>query len=493
MLTHAYMFLHNFFSHDSLAEFNAEPFGSIWRIRLGRIFVPAYRAVTRTPLTLPWLIGFLSLLWIGIAVYFTVKLFSIQSKTLCAMIAGIFTANITVTATAATYLHDLDCNMLALMLAVIAAYLWDNYKYGFFAGMAAIGFSIGLYQSYLSTTLTLILLVLIMDLLNEKKFDTIIQKTGTAILMVIGGGFFYFICLKCILAMTQISLISGNYNSLDTALSMSLPRILYSACTAYFSVLYNILFPASAYPRLLVLLLHCFSIALAGCLVLSEVFSKRMMLKAKLLTLCLIAMLPLAMNTSHILTAGMSHDLMHFAIWLVYLFILLISHWYIHRESRGSKLPKWSYHVLLLLIFAILWGNVQTANAAYLKKNIEHEANLSMFTRVLYRMEETKGYTPGKTPVIFVGQPKQLLTTMNGFEKYYGITGSWNSYVLNSESRNRYLFYFEYVLDSPILLAEPEVWDSIKSYDTVIEMPCYPDSGCMKTIDGILVVKLGDV
>lgn len=57
ILAHGYGFMHSSFSHDSLNEFNGANGGDAWKIQLGRFVIPAYKAVFRTDLTLPWLVG----------------------------------------------------------------------------------------------------------------------------------------------------------------------------------------------------------------------------------------------------------------------------------------------------------------------------------------------------------------------------------------------------------------------------------------------------
>lgn len=127
MAAHAYRFLNNTVSHDSLNEFHGAIFGNAHKLKLGRIFVPLYQDLARGDLSVPWLIGCLSLLWIGLAVFLTLRIFKIESKLIAFLTAGIFTTNISISATAATYLHDLDCYSFSLLCAVAAAYLYSQY------------------------------------------------------------------------------------------------------------------------------------------------------------------------------------------------------------------------------------------------------------------------------------------------------------------------------------------------------------------------------
>lgn len=490
MAAHASIFMQNSFSHDSLGEFNG---GNLWKMQLGRVFVPAYRAIMRTSLTIPWIIGILSLIWIGIAVFLTVKIFSVQSKVIIALIAGIFSVNLTVTATAATYIHDLDCDMFALLLSVLAVFLWKKYKKGFIGGMFCVGISLGFYQSYFSVTITLVLIDLIMELLDGTDFQKIIKKGLCALAMFLGGGILYWVALKIIPVITGVSLISGNYNSVDKALSLSWKGIIYNSIAAWKVSVKRILTAVSGYPQSFVRAIHLVMIGVFGMLIFCMIFLSKNHQKEKMFSLVLIAILPLSMNVAHVLTGGMSHDLMFYAVWLVYLLVILTAgKAYVFAKENKCNIYKKGSVVLLFLVAVILWGNVQTANAVYLEKEMEQRANASFFTRVLYEMEHTAGYTGGETPVVFVGKPDSVLTRMEGFEKYYSITGNEYYYVIGALGRGRYKNYFEYNLGNPLVIANNDVWQEMQENEEVKKLPSYPAEGSLKMIDGTLIVKLGD-
>ena len=163
-IAHGSFFLHNSFSHDSLNELVPSVMGNSWKIQLGRVFVPIYRLILGEIVTTPWTIGLLSLFYIAIAVFLVAKIFKIKSRSIIVLISGIFVTNISVISITATYIHDLDCYMFALALSVFAVYLWRKYKKGYLCGAIPICFSLGLYQSFISVTITLIIISLIIDL-----------------------------------------------------------------------------------------------------------------------------------------------------------------------------------------------------------------------------------------------------------------------------------------------------------------------------------------
>ena len=99
----------------------------LWKIALGRHMTPFYRSL-RTPFGAPWLIGALSLIYLSFSVYFLVKLFDIRNMKLIALVSGVFATNFSLTALNATYMHDADVYMLAVLLYVLSAYLLLNFR-----------------------------------------------------------------------------------------------------------------------------------------------------------------------------------------------------------------------------------------------------------------------------------------------------------------------------------------------------------------------------
>lgn len=488
ILAHGYGFMHDSFSHDSLNEFNGANGGNAWKIQLGRFVIPVYKAVFRTDLTLPWLVGILSLLWIGLAVFLVIRIFKIESKVLVFLIAGIFTANITVAATSATYMHDFDCDMFALLCSVLAMYFWRNVRRGGLLGAIFVAISLGIYQSYLSVTIVLVMFVCILDLLKEKGFKSVLNVGLKAVGMLLLGCIIYYVVMQLVLNVTGIELASGDSNNLDKMLELTPRSILLLTYYAYRDCFSRLVSVISPYPAALVKGTTWLMLLAAAAALLAGLWNQRLSVLEKLLCVGLVLLLPLGMNLMYILTGGEVHDLMVYAVWLFYLLVLLLLDWF-GKHCDGKSKPM--NCLCMVLIFVLLYGNVQTANALYLKKDMEQDAFLSLMTRVLYKMEDCDEYVPGKTPVVFVGNSDQLNDNISGFENYSGITGSWGAWTAGMSEDFRCRTYFQYVLNNPALIASGSVWEGMQTDLRVSKMPCYPSDGCIAMIDGVLVVKLG--
>jgi len=220
----------------------------------------------------------------------------------------------------------------------------------------------------------------------------------------------------------------------------------------------------------------------------------------KLLCLGLVALLPFAMNLLHILTYGNTHELMRFAYWLFYLLVLLTADWLVKWLGRKdiSRIKNWKTWIKLpsvismVLVTILIYSNVQVANVFYLKKDLENKAYMSLMTRITYRIENYDGYKPGETPVVMVGLPEQFNNVIPGFEDYTMPNGVQKSDVLTVAERGRFVAYYDYYMNTPILLADNATWNRYYEDARVQQMPNYPDQNCIAMIDDTLVVKLGD-
>lgn len=486
---HGFMFSNVAFSHDSLNEFNAAICGNDFRIQFGKFLVPIYRAITRGIIAIPWVIGILSLIYISFTVLLVVKMFNIKSKPLIVLISGIFTTNMAVTATATTFIHDLDCDMLALLLATLGAYLWCKYDKGYLLGIIPCMLSMGLYQSYISVAITLIIFYCILSLLNSADYKLVFKKGLKGAGMVLSSSIIYLIGVKIALAVTNLHIVSGRSSSLDFIANRSLKSILYGIFRTYAMVPYKLITTEFMCPKWLTILLCISLILIAGFMIIFTL--SKLEVKARLLVIALIIAMPLGMNFIGVFVLGNTHDLMLYSIWLVYLFALLVIWQYCKNKVNLKEIKKDVVKGLaVVLVGLLLVTNIYTANSLHLKKKLEYDATMSYMTRVVYSVENFEDYVPGKTQVVFVGGPSELVN-IPGLDKYENIVGIDTPYALWMSNSSRCNAYFKYVLLNPAVIADEQTFVEMNKNEIVKSMPVYPAEGSMQYIDDILVVKLG--
>lgn len=497
LLAHSYCFFEYGFSHDSLKELHGAIYGNDWKISLGRVFVPAYRQIFRSDVTLPWLIGVLSLFWISVSVFLTARILDIRSKLLLFLTAGIFTTNLTVSATAATFLHDLDCNMFSLLCAVAAVYCWKYYKRGIVPGALLLTVSLGLYQAFLCVAIVYVMFVCIMRLLEEECFSTVFRDGLRAVGMIVLGGILYLLAMKAIQAVSAVSMLTNSYNSLDQMTQITLKDLPVLIIQSYVNCVKRLLLAPNAYPRVITMGTIALLALISAAALFSGLRNQRIGIREKLLCVLLVILMPLGMNLIFILMRGESvHYLVLFAIWLCYLFALLLCQWLVKQIAQkncNGKHPfhKWIWYTAAFLVALTLYGNVQFANGMYLKKDLEQDAYISYMTRVLGRVESSEEYIAGETPLCFVGLT-QNLSAPQGFDEYSSPVGMWSADIVYINNLERFQNMFGYLLGSPVVLADEATWEELQENTVVLDMPCYPEEGCIKTVEDILIVKLGE-
>ncbi len=496
LMAHAYCFFDSNFSHDSLLEFNAAIYSNSLKITSGRIFTGLYRAIFRGDLTLPWFTGVQSLIWIGLSVFLVLRLLDSRSRVLTFLTAGIMAANMTLSATAATYLHDLDSYMCALFCAVASVSLWRKGKWLW--GAIPIALSLGIYQGYVFAAATLIILVSILDLLNNRSAKEVFHAGWKAIGMAAAGAVLYVICLLITLKITGQALHTTEANSVTNVLHIhprNLLHLIPDTYRSWFSLLANkyMLIPHAGMKAVVSLLI----LACAGVLGIWLGRGKTGKWE-KLLCLSLAALSPLCMNAIYILAEGNVHILMQYPVWLFYLFPLVLGDWLVKHwsGSTGSRekaavLQRWT---AAFLVGAVLYCSAQFANTIYLKKDLEHDAHVSFMTRVMSRVETIGGYVPGETELVFVGlpmSPPQLNTVAPGFENYTDIVGLLIPDVVFGDWTLRWQIYYYYMLGVPVNLAKETVWQEVAAREETKQMPSYPLDGSIAYQGDTLVVKFG--
>lgn len=495
MAGHGYMFTNNAVSHDSLREFHAEILGNNIKIGSGRIFTPIYRELLGSDVTLPWFMGIIALLWIGLAVFLVLRVFDVRSKLSACLIAGVFSTNIAVSATTATYIHDLDSYMFSMLCAVAAVYFWKQLRFGWLLGSVFVAGSLGIYQGYLFLTVTLVMIDCIFRLMGEDDFRTVFIRGLKADCMILLGGILYYAVMKGMTALSGIKLTKGDYNSMDLILHQPLRTMISLVGGAYLDCFQRIWNAYSSYPSILIKGITLVFLMICAVSVAAGLIGNRKGLKEWGLCFVLIALLPLGMNMIYVLVIGRSHDLMTFPVWMFYLLVILAADRLADRchglVIQAENPGQWLRNGMILLMILLLYGNVRFSNGLYMKKDLEYDAYLSLMSRVAARMEAEGDYLPGETPVVFVGTPKHLNGMIPGFKDYWNVIGMMQSDLLIMPERSRYQAYFDYVMGLPIKLAEQNVWDSVSSSEIAKNMPCYPEQGSVALYNEMLIVKLG--
>ena len=479
---HGYQFFSMNLVHDGLH--NAFPHPDYYLgAALGRGLQYVYTKIFGSAVYLPLTNGLLSLLWIGLAVWAVCRLLRFEKLWQIGLTAAVFVTNQTITAIAGTYPPYLSMFAFALLCASLSALCWGAFarsgKWRYlFLGAVLAAVSMGIYQSYLFTTVVLIMLASVRALLENTAFKEVFLDglCGVFMLFLSGGLYLHIITLIC--RVTETPLETEGYNSLGNMAANAEPlseRI--TACFTQFSDRFFKDIP-SVYPEKLIFFLNAALLVLTLVLLAAVIAGRRVKPLSLGLVVLLLVLLPFAANGTRLINREV-HDLMEFAFYLVYLLPLMLL----------PLLPKLSVKKVCTglcgaALAVVVFSNIQTANLLYTMRAVEYDANLSIMTRVAERMETLEGYVPGETPVMFWGTPKNILEPLPNQEKVEKILGG--DILSPVTYYHTWHIYFERVLLRDVALYAPS--ELIVS-EEVQNMPIFPAEGSVAMVDGTVIIK----
>ena len=492
LCAHAYRFFNLDFSHDSLMIYEDD-----WSVQigLGRFLQPLYRMV-RGDLGAPFLLCLLSLIWLALANFVVVSLLEIRTLGHIALLCGVLSTNAVLTFSYATYLPWVDVYTLAFLFAALAAWLTARYPFGFAAAWVPLTISLALYQSYLNVAVILLMIVFVKNVLDGLEAKELLIRIGRYLGALLGGLAVYYIVMRIVLAATGIAMLDtenglaqlGNYD-IGGLLGLVID-------TAKYPIRY-MLHPETYHPQVAAgINLAVFLLSLAA-LVRAAIVKKLKKVPLLLLVLCVLAM-PFGINAVYFVSIGNQHSLMIFSFFFFYAFAVVL--WEYHGGLPpirfAEKLPAAANGVKKLppilcggLLAALILFNVVFANQIYLRKALEYDATVSYLTKVTYSMEQTDGYVPGETPVLFLGELRDsvLFHDRRGFEELNGI-GLHQQFSTTYSST--FFHFFNAVLSYRINWMDTANAESYAGLPEVQAMPAYPARGSCQLVNGVLIVKL---
>ena len=160
----------------------------IWEamlLRFGLDFMHAIKGNIESPV----LATLLSSIFLGITVILVTDILKIKNKYLKYITAILFAVAPNISATL-TFFYCSDAYTLGMLLATLAVYImrkYENKKWPILISGLLIALAMGMYQTYLSVTMVLVIATLIVDVLNNREKKQIFINILRYILMGILG------------------------------------------------------------------------------------------------------------------------------------------------------------------------------------------------------------------------------------------------------------------------------------------------------------------
>lgn len=430
--------------------------------------------------SLPWLIGVLGLVFLGITAALLVELLGIEKQGTAVFVSGLLVAFPALASTFA-YVYTLDGYMLALLLAVLAPLLTMKYRRGFIAGGIVLAFSMGIYQIYLSFAMLLSIYSIVMLFLADGAWKEKAKGLLRYLYMGVIGVSLYYVILQILLKIQGKELASyqgiSEMGASDTGFVDIVKKIYgdFITFTARSGILFKNVFSILAVILLVLLVVY----------ILFNVVREKKLYKSVwfYVTLTLLFLgLPVATNVILMISPEVNYHLLMRYQWVLYL-ILPIAFVEKFGKSDGCR---W---LLVGTAFVFLFNFAVMDNIGYSNLQKKYEKTYALCVRLADRIEQADGYYQGMPVAMIgvVGNENYPETDITG-EVTGSMIGLNGDYLLYTSTN--YQAFFKHYLGITIEPVSGEEMFEIYYSEEYQAMGSFPAKDSVKVVDGILYIKL---
>lgn len=439
--------------------------------------------------TIPWLIGLLGLVYLGLASVALTELLEVDKGWAVVLNSGLLVSFPALASTFA-YVFTLDGYMLAVLLAALAVLLTKKYRRGFLAGAVCLAFSMGIYQAYLSFAMLLCLFAVVMLFAGEGKAAEKLKGALRYLYMGVIGAVLYYVILRILLLLQGKELAS--YQGIDGMASGAAGRRMLSAAVeiyrdfAAFTLKGNVLFQNWISLAALAALL------LASAVLTVQKARDRKWWKNPLVFVIMVAaalLMPAVTNVILLVSPDVTYHLLMRYQWILYLIGLVA---FVSRNAgnvRGGAAFQWT---ALAAAFVLVFFYSVTDNIGYANLQKRYEKTYAYCMRLLDRIEETPGYYQG-IPIAMVGVvgEEQFPATDITLSVTSGMIGLNGEFLLYTGENFR--AFMEHYLGATLNILPPEAMSEMYYSQEYMAMDSFPGEDSIRIIDGIMYIKTENV
>ena len=483
-LTHMRVFVSDIPNHDGMSGIYFDQN----MITSGRWFLRVACGIS-SDYTLPWLIGVLCVLYLAVTAVLLQRFFRVKHTYTGILLAAVLVVYPTLASNFA-YIFTADGYMLALMLAVLAVFLVECGKWGFLYGAVALGFSMGIYQAYVSFAMILAVYAVCRAWFFCKSLKEKWDVTWRYVAMGGLGAVIYYVMLQILLKVQKTEL--SGYQGIGEGNAKPLTHTLIQIYKdfVYHTFKGNIMMQKGFLSVAMCILL----VAAAAVLVLA--MWKNGSFKdvwTYLAGAVAVIVLPICFNAILLISPDVTyHSLMRYQWVLIPMAAMVILDRLISdvfmvngHDSKAAASVSW---VALIMAVVITFNYSVICNIGYFNLEKKYEKTYAYCLRMLDRMEETEGYYHG-IPVVMIGVvgdhylPSTDLT-VGVTDSLIGVNGDYLFYTAEN-----YRAFMEYYFGVKIQLVDIEDVPQYISTPEYIEMEVFPKQNSMKVVDGILYIR----
>ncbi len=492
LVTHLYMFTNKLPNHDDVNRLLVGDTDEV-KIQHGRWAGVIFDRVSGNSVSIPYVMGIISVLTFAGTAVILASLFRIEKKISIALLCGLL-CTFPVSANIFLYGYIADAYFISMFLAVWGVWLLTQEKTSAnVCGMVLLTLACGCYQAFWCMGIALLFLYYSMrflDLKDEwKEFGIKIAKClGLAAASLV----LYLIINKLVQTATGYG--ATDYQGLSTMGQFGGVRGFIKVFVyAYYEFVQFLYLKGSFTGSHLLIAVNIVLTAVVVFLMIRKATECKHFKGYWMLFVLMLGLIPLAFNLISVVSMNQTHILMQYTFLMPYIMCLLL------LEQSGMKERVISV-VSYVLLFVVVYNGFLTDNAIYFRQQLNYEATYSYTVRLLSRIEAMEGYDPS-IPVAFINENPQSYDHISIMLENYPEEMEYFSFLDGMAATEPHSFvkrandiadFCKYYHGYDLQLLDMYEISDIAETKEFQDMPTYPQAGGMEYIDGVLVVKLAD-
>lgn len=477
LFAHMYMIVNKLPNHDYVYNIYTDQFR--WPLSLGRWFLQIVTGVS-SYFILPWVNGVLAILYASAASAFVTAVLELKNPVPVILCSGLL---VTYPAFADTmgYLFTADGFLFALLLSSIGVWFWHGKKgaLGIVGLAVCVGLAVGIYQAYLSFTIILILIRLILDMI-ENRYDNreLLKRGGRAL---IGGGLgmaLYYAGLMIIMRMNHMAF--ADYMGMDSVSAPGISKLFSTLKKDTFAFAEMFIGGNSEFTAYEILNM-VFIVSFLALLIFAAVKKKlyRRKLQAVLTVLACLLFIPAAYVFDFLSEEVIYRYMMLHSLALIYMLFVKLA---------DSCLRGWLAEACAVLSAAIVFNFALISNIGYLNLEFCWEQTYAAAIRMQERITMLDGFdTDCHLMVSGTIQTEDREWLLDRIPYMVGV---------NDVNLMRNQTFIRVILMQDLGMSlegvDADEQERVLASDEYVEMPCWPAADSVRMIDGVIVVKLSE-
>lgn len=492
-LTHFYMLTHKLPNWDDLNNLDAYGSGDY----LGRWFLK-YIHPLGSVYSMPAVHGFLMILCLAVAACLVLEIAQIRSTTGAILVPALMVTFPSVACTM-TFMFMAHTSGLGILMICLAVYLLRKYKHGWLPCGVLLICVLGIYQSYVSIAIALMLIGMIVDVLKGKEVSQVI-KHGVICVAVLGIGVLIYMKVSHIIYPNLDNETYGGVGNMGQIAIAEMPKLIGRCYKRFLEFFIWKPFAFMTTTTQVVNILVCIIAVLAFVYLIwkKQLYKDIMRL---LLSILLCGFMPLAVAFIYFMAPEVDYSmLMLYSYVLIYVLVLALVEicmqiWEVESECAKRVVYLRNGFVLITIVVMCMscYTDYLVTNKAYLRMDFACERVKSYFNRIITVVEQTPGYQTGDAVTIlgdfyYKDNPSSVEIDLMDSEDLREMSGvALENGMITAGVRDN--FIRDYVGFDVARLNETQK-NEIKESEEYKEMPSYPEAGCVQKIDDVWVVKL---